>query len=42
MNQKVCSVKGFIIADMTIRDSKGDLIKINKWRDVIIRNLQAT
>jgi len=27
---------------MTIRDSKGDLIKINKWRDVIIRYLHAT
>ena len=39
---RVTDVKGFTIADMTIRDSKGDLIKINKCRDVIIRNLHAT
>ena len=39
---RVTDVKGFTIADMTIRDSKGDLVKINKCRDVIIRNLHAT
>lgn len=39
---RVTDVKGFTIADMTIRDSKGDLIKINKSRDVVIRNLHAT
>lgn len=39
---RVTDVKGFIIADMTIRDSKGDLIKVNKSRDVVFRNLHAT
>ena len=39
---RVTDVKGFTIADMTIRDSKGDLIKVNKSRDVVFRNLHAT
>lgn len=39
---RVTDVKGFTIEGMTIRDSKGDLIKINKSRDIIIRELNAT
>jgi parallel beta-helix repeat protein len=39
---RVTDVKGFTIEDMTIRDSKGDLIKVNKSRDVVFRNLHAT
>ncbi|WP_300978865.1 parallel beta-helix domain-containing protein [Flavobacterium sp.] len=39
---RITDVKGFIIEGMTIRDSKGDLIKINKSRDIIIRDLNAT
>ncbi|HTN08921.1 parallel beta-helix domain-containing protein [Agriterribacter sp.] len=39
---RVTDVKGFTIADMAIRDSKGDLIKINNSRDVVVRNLHAT
>ena len=39
---RVTDLKGFTIADMTIRDSKGDLIKISKSRDVVITNLHAT
>jgi parallel beta-helix repeat protein len=39
---RVTDVKGFTIEAMTIRDSKGDLIKISKSRDVIVRNLHAT
>jgi parallel beta-helix repeat protein len=38
---RVTDVKGFTIEDMTIRDSKGDLIKVNKSRDVVFRNLHA-
>ncbi len=39
---RVTDVKGFTIDNMTIRDSKGDLIKISKSRDVVISNLHAT
>jgi parallel beta-helix repeat protein len=39
---RVTDVKGFTIEGMTIRDSKGDLIKINKSRDIVVRNLHAT
>jgi parallel beta-helix repeat-containing protein len=38
---RVTDVKGFVIDGMTIRDSKGDLLKINKSRDVTITNLHA-
>lgn len=38
---RVTNVNGFTITDMTIRDSKGDLLKINKSRDLIISNLNA-
>lgn len=38
---RITGVKGFTIDAMTIRDSKGDLIKINKSRDVTITNLHA-
>ncbi|MFT3705454.1 MAG: parallel beta-helix domain-containing protein [Agriterribacter sp.] len=38
---RVTDAKGFIIHDMTIRDSKGDLLKINKSRDVVIKDLNA-
>lgn len=39
---RVTDVTGFTIEGMTIRDSKGDLIKVNKGRDVVFRNLNAT
>jgi parallel beta-helix repeat protein len=39
---RVTDVNGFTIEDMTIRDSKGDLIKVNKSRDVVFRNLHAS
>ncbi|MGJ7030152.1 parallel beta-helix domain-containing protein [Niabella hirudinis] len=38
---RVTNVSGFAISDMTIRDSKGDLLKINKSRDVVIKGLSA-
>ena len=38
---RVTSVKQFVIDGMTIRDSKGDLLKITKSRDVTISNLHA-
>lgn len=38
---RVTNVNGFTITDMTIRDSKGDLLKINKSRDVVVANLNA-
>lgn len=38
---RVTDVKGFAINGMTIRDSKGDLLKINKSRDITITNLHA-
>lgn len=38
---RVTNVKGFSIDNMTIRESKGDLIKINSSRDVNITNLHA-
>lgn len=38
---RVTDVKGFVIDGMTIRDSKGDLLKINKSRDVTVTNLHA-
>src|SRR5580692_8721162 len=38
---RVTDVKGFTIKDMTIRDSKGDLLKVNKSEDVVITNLHA-
>lgn len=38
---RVTNVNGFTITDMTIRDSKGDLLKINKSRDIVINNLNA-
>ncbi|MCX2450996.1 right-handed parallel beta-helix repeat-containing protein [Pedobacter sp. PLR] len=38
---RVTDVKGFTIDAMTIKDSKGDLLKINKSRDVMVTNLHA-
>ncbi|SMD06286.1 parallel beta-helix domain-containing protein [Pedobacter nyackensis] len=38
---RVTDVKGFTIDGMMIRDSKGDLLKINKSRDVTVTNLHA-
>jgi len=38
---RVTDVRDFKIDAMTIRDSKGDLLKINKSRDVKITNLHA-
>ncbi|CAL1519445.1 parallel beta-helix domain-containing protein [Chitinophaga sp. MM2321] len=38
---RVTDVKGFSIDGMTLRDSKGDLIKINKSENVVITNLHA-
>lgn len=38
---RVTDVKGFSIDGMTIKDSKGDLLKINKSRDVVVSNLHA-
>ena len=38
---RVTDVQYFGIEDMTIRDSKGDLIKINKSRNIVIKNLHA-
>ncbi|WGQ08589.1 parallel beta-helix domain-containing protein [Pedobacter gandavensis] len=38
---RVTDVKGFTIDAMTIKDSKGDLLKINKSRDVTVTNLHA-
>jgi len=39
---RVTGVTGFTIADMTIHDSKGDLIKMNKCSNVVISGLHAT
>ena len=39
---RVTDLKYFVIRDMTIRDSKGDLLKINKSDHVDILNLHAT
>lgn len=38
---RVTELKGFAIRNMTIRDSKGDLLKINKSEDVAVTNLRA-
>ncbi|SDS92633.1 parallel beta-helix repeat-containing protein [Mucilaginibacter mallensis] len=38
---RVTDVKHFVIDGMTIRDSKGDLLKIARSRDVTISNLHA-
>ncbi len=38
---RVTNAKGFTIDGMTIRESKGDLLKINGSRDVTITNLHA-
>jgi parallel beta-helix repeat protein len=38
---RVTNVKHFVIDGMTIRDSKGDLLKITKSNDVTIANLHA-
>lgn len=38
---RVTDVKGFAIDGMTIKDSKGDLLKINKSRNVTVTNLHA-
>ncbi|HTQ27280.1 MAG TPA: parallel beta-helix domain-containing protein [Puia sp.] len=38
---RVTDTKFFTIKDMTIRDAKGDLLKISKSRSVVIRNLHA-
>ncbi|SMD06554.1 parallel beta-helix domain-containing protein [Pedobacter africanus] len=38
---RVTDVNGFTIDGMTIRDSKGDLLKINKSRNITITNLHA-
>lgn len=39
---RITDVKGLVVKDMHIRDSKGDLIKINKSRDIIVSGLHAT
>ncbi|GEP88513.1 parallel beta-helix repeat-containing protein [Chitinophaga terrae (ex Kim and Jung 2007)] len=38
---RVTDTKGFTIDGMTLKDSKGDLIKINKSEQVVITNLHA-
>ncbi|RFS26385.1 hypothetical protein DVR12_00930 [Chitinophaga silvatica] len=38
---RVTDVKGFTINGMTLKDSKGDLIKINKSEQVVIADLHA-
>ncbi|WP_336835731.1 parallel beta-helix domain-containing protein [Sphingobacterium siyangense] len=38
---RVTDVKGLAIGNMTIRDSKGDLLKINNSQDVVISNLHS-
>src|SRR6516162_4222769 len=38
---RVTDTKYFDIEDMTIRDSKGDLLKINKSENITIKNLHA-
>lgn len=38
---RVTDVNGFTIDALTIKDSKGDLLKINKSRDVVVTNLHA-
>ncbi|MCD2422638.1 right-handed parallel beta-helix repeat-containing protein [Niabella pedocola] len=38
---RITDVTGFSISDMTIRDSRGDLLKINKSRDIVVRELNA-
>ena len=38
---RITGLKGFTIDGMTLRDSKGDLIKITNSEDVIISNLHA-
>jgi parallel beta-helix repeat protein len=38
---RVTNVKQFVIDGLTMRDSKGDLLKISKSRDVTISNLHA-
>lgn len=38
---RVTDINGFTIEGMTLQDSKGDLIKINKSQDVVVRNLHA-
>lgn len=38
---RVAEVKGFTINGMTIRESKGDLLKVNKSEDVVIRDVHA-
>jgi len=38
---RITNIKDFSIDGMTIRDSKGDLIKINNSRDVKVTNLHA-
>ena len=38
---RVTNVKQFVIDGLTMRDSKGDLLKITKSRDVTISNLHA-
>lgn len=38
---RVAELKGFTITGMTIRESKGDLLKVNKSEDVVIRDVHA-
>lgn len=38
---RVAEVKDFVITGLTLRDSKGDLLKINKSENVTITNLHA-
>ena len=38
---RITNVNGFTIEGMTIRDSKGDLLKMNMSRDVVVSNLHA-
>jgi len=38
---RTTNIQGFTIEGLTLRNSKGDLIKINNSEDVVIRNLRA-
>ena len=39
---RITAVTGFTFDNIAIKDSKGDLIKINKSRDVVVTNVHAT
>lgn len=38
---RATDIEGFIIEGITLKDSKGDLIKVSKSRDVVMRNMHA-